>query len=169
MEQYMDIFEDKSVKDTEKAVRERKKEIKQEEERRLAYVALTRAKEHLFLTLAIKYANDEREPSEFLTDIRYDNWRAGGNITVEDLSYFRDTDTKVREMVKDSVLEREKALRKRLLIESLDPGDFNEILKNTLLYQALKLGNAPDFKEAFNSSWEKIDPAQDAQIILGKI
>jgi DNA helicase-2/ATP-dependent DNA helicase PcrA len=48
MEQYRDIFEDDTIKDTEKAVRERKKEIKKEEERRLAYVALTRAKEHLF-------------------------------------------------------------------------------------------------------------------------
>jgi DNA helicase-2/ATP-dependent DNA helicase PcrA len=82
-------------------------------------VALTRAKEHLFLTLAIKYVIDEREPSEFLQDIGYNNWRAGGNITVGYLSYFRDTDTKVREMIKDSALEREKALRKRLLIESI--------------------------------------------------
>jgi DNA helicase-2/ATP-dependent DNA helicase PcrA len=169
MEQYRDIFEDESIKDTEKAVRERKKEIKKEEERRLAYVALTRAKEHLFLTLAIKYADDEREPSEFLIDIGYDNWRAGGNIIVGDLSYFRDTDTKVREMVKDSALEREKALRKRLLIESLDSGNFAEIMKNTLLYQALKLGKAPDFKEVFNSNWEKINPALDAENILGKI
>jgi DNA helicase-2/ATP-dependent DNA helicase PcrA len=169
MEQYRDIFEDKSIKDTEKAVKERKKEIKKEEERRLAYVALTRAKEHLFLTLAIKYADDEREPSEFLQDIGYDNWRAGENITVGDLSYIRDTDTKVREMIKDSALEREKSLRKRLLIESLDSGDFTECMKNMLLYQALKAGEKPDFKEVFNSNWEKIDPAQDAENILGKI
>ncbi len=169
MEQYRDIFADGSIKDTEKAVRERKKEIKKEEERRLAYVALTRAKEHLFLTLAIKYADDEREPSEFLMDIGYDNWRAGGNIAVGDLSYFRDTNTKVREMVKDSALEREKAVRKKLLIESLDSGDFNEIMKNTLLYQALKLGKASDFKGLIDSNWEKIDPAKDAETILGKI
>jgi len=169
MEQYIDIFEDKSVKDIEKAIRERKKEIKKEEERRLAYVALTRAREHLFLTLAIKYAEDEREPSEFLMDIGYNNWRTGGNITVDDLSYFRDTDTRVREMVKDSALEREKAIIKRLLIESLDSGDLNEIMKNTLLYQALKEGKAPDFKELIDSNWPKIDPAYDANSILGKI
>ncbi|MDL5503499.1 MAG: hypothetical protein QSU88_09810, partial [Candidatus Methanoperedens sp.] len=82
--------------------------------------------------LAIKYADDEREPSEFLQDIGYDNWRAARDMTVGDLSYFRDTDTKVREMVKDSALEREKAMRKRVLIESLDSGDFNEVMKNTL-------------------------------------
>ncbi len=169
MEQYRDIFKDGSIKDTEKAVREHKKEIKKEEERRLAYVALTRAKEHLFLTLAIKYADDEREPSEFLQDIGYDNWRAGENITVGDLSYFRDTDTKVREMVKDNALEREKAFRKKLLIDSLDSSDFNESMKNMLLYQALKLGKALDFKEIFNSNWEKINPVLDAENILDKI
>ncbi len=169
MEQYRDISEDESIKDTEKAVLERKKEIKKEEERRLAYVALTRAREHLFLTLAIKYANDEREPSEFLMDIGYNNWRRGGNITVGDLSYLRDTETKVREMVKDSVLEREKALRKRLLIESLDSGDITEIMKNMLLYQALKDGKAPNFKELIDSNWSKIDPSENADKILGRI
>ena len=169
MEQYRDIFENDTIKDTEKAVRERKKEIKKEEERRLAYVAFTRAREHLFLTLAIKYADDEREPSEFLGDIGYDNWRAGGNIVVGDLSYSRDTDTKAREMVKDSALEREKAMLKRILIESMDSGDFNEIMKNTLLYHALKLGKAPDFKRLIDSDWSKIDPAQDAEKILDKI
>jgi len=169
MEQYKDIFKDASIKDAEKAVRERKKEIKKEEERRLAYVALTRAKDHLFLTLAIKYADEEREPSEFLLDIGYDNWRAGGNITVGDLSYFRDTDTKVREMVKDSALEREKAVRKRLLIESLDSCNFNESMKNLLMYQALKSGKTSDFKELIDSNWSKIDPLQDAENILDKI
>jgi len=169
MEQYRDIFEDGSIKDIEKTVRERKREIKKEEERRLAYVALTRAKEHLFLTLAIKYVEDEREPSEFLMDIGYNNWRAGGNITIADLSYFRDTDTKVKEMVKESALEREKAVRKRLLMESLDSGDHNEIMKNMLLYLALDQGKAPDFKELFNSNWSKIDPAEDAEKILARI
>ncbi|MDO8724607.1 MAG: ATP-dependent DNA helicase [Candidatus Methanoperedens sp.] len=169
MEQYRDIFEDKSVKDTEKAVRERKREIKKEEERRLAYVALTRAKDHLFLTLAIKYADDEREPSEFLLDIGYNNWRACGNIIVGDLSYIRDTDTKVREMVKDSALEREKVMRKRLLIESLDSSDFNESMKNMLLYQALKVGKTLDFKYSIISNWLKIDPTEDADKILGRI
>src|SRR5665811_609541 len=84
-------------------------------------------------------------------------------------NYSSDTDTKVQEMVKDSALDREKALRKRLLIESLDSGDFNEIMKNTLLYQALKVGEAPDFKGLFDSNWEKIDPSQDTENILSKI
>src|SRR3972149_1281464 len=54
-------------------------------------------------------------------------------------------------------------------VATFDSSDFNESMKNMLLYQALKVGEAPDFKEVFNSNWEKIDPAQDAENILGKI
>ncbi len=169
MEQYSDLFEDRSITDIDKAVRERKKEIKKEEERRLAYVAFTRAKDHLFLTLATKYGGDEKEPSEFLSDIGYENWRAGGNITAGDLTYARDTGIKVREMVKDSALEREKAMRKRLIIELLDAGDLNEIMRNTLLYQALRHGKTMVFKEFIDSNWPKIDPSEDADNILARI
>lgn len=169
MEQYRDIFEDKSITDIDKAVKERKKEIKKEEERRLAYVAFTRAKDYLFLTLATKYGDDEKEPSEFLLDIGYNNWRAGGSIAIGDLSYIRDTEIKVREMIKDSALEREKAMRKRLILELLDAGDLNEIMKNTLLYQALKQGKTLNFKELIDSNWSKIDPSEDADIILARI
>ncbi|GFO96302.1 ATP-dependent DNA helicase pcra, partial [groundwater metagenome] len=168
-EQYRDLFEDKSITNIEKAVNERKKEIKKEEERRLAYVAFTRAKDHLFLTLATKYGEDEKEPSEFLLDIGYDNWRAGGHITVGDFAYVRDTEIKVREMIKDSALEREKAMRKRLIIDLLEAGDINEIMKNTLLYQALKLRKTMDFKDFINSNWSKIDPSEDADKILARI
>lgn len=169
MEQYRDIFEDGTVKDIKKAVSNRKREIKKMEERRLAYVALTRAKKHLFLTLAVKYGEDEREPSEFLTDIGYDNWRDAVNITSGDISYFRDKDIKVREMAKDSPFEREKALRKRLLISSLDSGDFSEIMKNTLLYQSLKTGEVLDYRGLIDSRWQDIDPSQDAEKILCRI
>lgn len=165
MEQYGDIF--KAGGDTDKAVRERKYEIKKEEERRLAYVAFTRAKEHLFLTLARKYGDEEREPSEFLSDIGFDDLRAAGNAA--DMSYVKDTDIKVREMAKESELELEKAIRKRLIIEALDAGDFNEVMKNTLLYQALKLGKTPDFRELIDSGWSKIDPSEDAARILDRI
>ncbi|KPQ44003.1 MAG: ATP-dependent DNA helicase, partial [Candidatus Methanoperedens nitroreducens] len=169
MEQYKDLFENKSIPDIEKAVKERKKEIKKEEERRLAYVAFTRAKGHLFLTLATKYGEDEKEPSEFLLDLGYENWRARGNLTSGDLIYVRDTEIKVKEMIKDSELEREKTLRKRLIIESLDSGNFDEIMKNTLLYHALRLGKLQDFKDLISSDWSKIDPSEDAGKILGRI
>lgn len=169
MEQYKDLFENKSIPDIEKAVKERKKEIKKEEERRLAYVAFTRAKGHLFLTLAVRYGEDEKEPSEFLLDLGYENWRSRGNLTSGDLDYVRDTEIKVKEMIKDSELEREKTLRKRLIIESLDSGNFDEIMKNTLLYQTLRHGKLQDFKDLINSDWPKIDPSEDAGKILGRI
>lgn len=72
-------------------------------------------------------------------------------------------------MIKDSALEREKAMRKRLILELLDAGNLNEIMKNTLLYQALKQGKTMDFKEFINSNWSKIDPSEDADKILERI
>jgi DNA helicase-2/ATP-dependent DNA helicase PcrA len=167
IDQYRDLFENGPA--TDKEVRKRKKEIKKEEERRLAYVALTRAKEHLFLTFGKRYRDEETEPSEFLSDIGYDFMRRTGNPAADHITIVKDTEIKVREMVKDTELEREKALRKRLILESLDSGDLEEVLKNTLLYQALKLGKTPDFKMLIDAHWSKIDPAEDADRILAGI
>jgi len=76
MYQYRDLFSAQlSETELEKAIKERKKEIKLEEERRLCYVAFTRAKEDLILTLSLEYGGKEREPSEFLKEIGYDHWR----------------------------------------------------------------------------------------------
>lgn len=51
------------------------KELYKQEERRLFYVAMTRAKERLYLTRAIRYGNNKRDskPSVFLTEIDYLN------------------------------------------------------------------------------------------------
>ena len=76
MEQYSDLFSAHlSESELEKAIKERKKEIRFEEERRLCYVAFTRAKEDLILSLSLEYGGKEREPSEFLMEIGYDHWR----------------------------------------------------------------------------------------------
>jgi len=169
MYQYKDIFEDKTITNIEKAISERKKEIKREEERRLAYVAITRAKEHLFLTLAIKYTDEDREPSEFLKDIGYNNWRMGKNITVGDIDYIRDTDIKVREIIKGTALEQEKHKYKRILIESLESGNFNEIMKNMLMFHSLKNESVEDLKPIIDINWDKINPNRDAKRILKDI
>ena len=166
MYQYKDIFKDKTIKNLDKAISDRKREIKREEERRLAYVAITRAKEHLFLTLAVKYTDEEREPSEFLKDIGYSNWRMGKNITIGDIDYIRDTDIKVREIVKGTALEQEKNKYKRILIESLESGNFNEILKNVLMFQSLKDKSIKDVKTIIDDNWEKINPHRDVKRIF---
>ncbi len=76
MEQYRDLFSAQlSETELEEAIKKRKKEIRFEEERRLCYVAFTRAKEDLILSLSLEYGGKEREPSEFLTEIGYDHWR----------------------------------------------------------------------------------------------
>ena len=76
MEQYRDLFlAQLSETELEKAIKERKKEIRFEEERRLCYVAFTRAKEDLILSLSMEYGGKERKPFEFLMEIGYDHWR----------------------------------------------------------------------------------------------
>ncbi|WP_048148322.1 ATP-dependent helicase [Methanolacinia paynteri] len=54
---------------------EDEKELYRQEERRLLYVAMTRAKEKLYLTRAIRYGENKRDskPSEFLNEIDYLN------------------------------------------------------------------------------------------------
>ncbi len=51
------------------------KELHIEEERRLFYVAMTRAKNMLFVTYPARYANNknEKDPSQFLSEINYNN------------------------------------------------------------------------------------------------
>jgi DNA helicase-2/ATP-dependent DNA helicase PcrA len=59
------------------------------EERRLCYVAFTRAKEKLFLTYANDYSEKKHYPSQFLNEIEY--------RTNKDISFVKDLDEKVIE------------------------------------------------------------------------
>ncbi|MBC2699767.1 MAG: ATP-dependent helicase [ANME-2 cluster archaeon] len=152
------------------AIRELKREIKLEEERRLCYVAMTRAREHLYLTLGIRYGARERHPSEFLVDIRYDNWRAvdKDEVDVPDITYLRDSEVSSREVIRDSELECIKTHRKKLVIESLDLGSFEENLGHLLAYHALRDGNGEDYLDIINSKWDELDPAGHAKEILDR-
>ncbi len=152
------------------AIRELKREIKLEEERRLCYVAMTRAREHLYLTLGIQYGARERHPSEFLVDIGYDNWRAvdQDEVDVPDITYLRDSEVSSREVIRDSELERIKTHRKKLVIESLDSGSFEESMGHLLAYHALRDGNVEDYLDIINSNWGELDPAGHAKEILDR-
>jgi DNA helicase-2/ATP-dependent DNA helicase PcrA len=146
MEHYRDIFEQDhgSKSKLAAAIRERKREIKLEEERRLCYVAMTRAREHLWLTLATQYNGRERSPSIFLEELGYDNWRAtdASRLDIPSITYLHDEQIKSMENVRDSELEREKARRKRLITESLDAGSLEESLGHLLAYHALRGGGS---------------------------
>jgi DNA helicase-2/ATP-dependent DNA helicase PcrA len=141
------------------AIRERKREIKLEEERRLCYVAMTRAEEELYLTRAAQYDGRDREPSEFLNDLG-----EGSDIT-----YLTDSEIKSREMVQDSELERLKAQRKQLILDSLDSGSFEENLGHLLTYHALKDGNRSNYLDIIGQNWDSLDPVPHVKEVLDRI
>jgi DNA helicase-2/ATP-dependent DNA helicase PcrA len=170
-------------KDLDKAIKERRKEIKLEEERRLCYVAFTRAKEDLILTLSLEYAGKEREPSEFLMEIGYNDWRKlqiAGNMESSpnlefktsfdelNLSYLRDLEIKTGGIVKDNELEREKNSCIQLLIEALDK-DLEDAVHYLMLYRALRDGRCKNYLEEIQQNWSLIDPAEKAEKIFAKM
>lgn len=181
MDRYKDLFSaGLSEKDLEKAIKERKKEIKLEEERRLCYVAFTRAKEDLILTLSLEYGGKEREPSEFLTEIGYENWRnleicgkenKSSSVQIEtsfdalNLSYRRDFEIKVADLTTDNELEREKNRCIQLLINALDK-DLEEAVHYLMVYRALRDGKCENYLEEMQQKWSRIDPAEKAEKIL---
>ncbi|MBN2489133.1 MAG: ATP-dependent helicase [Methanosarcinaceae archaeon] len=173
MEQYRDIFEqDLSASKLEAAIRDRKKEIKLEEERRLGYVAFTRAKTNLILTLASTYGGNPRDPSEFLFDIGLGNLPepdAGDEFGLGDLTYRIDREVKARELVRDNELEREKNHWRRLVIESLDSGDLAETVHNVLVYRSLRDGTVGDYLDSIRSDWSAISPEKEAGEILSNL
>lgn len=170
-------------KDLEKAIKERKKEIKLDEERRLCYVAFTRAKEDLILTLSLEYGGKERIPSEFLMEIGYENWR-NLDIVVEEnnsdnmqtetsfdalnLSYRRDLEIKIAGLVKDNELEREKNRCIQLLINALDK-DLEESVHYLMVYRALRDGKCKNYLEEVQQKWSLIDPVEKAERIFEKL
>lgn len=184
MEQYKDLLSlGLSENDLEKAIKERKKEIKLEEERRLCYVAFTRAKEDLILTLSQEYGGKEREPSEFLVEIGYDNWRdleivvednTNGSLQIEtsfdvlNLSYRRDFEIKIAGFVKDNELEREKNKCIQLLIEALDK-DLEEAIHYLTVYRALKEGSCRNYLEEIQQNWDLISPIERVERIFEKV
>ena len=172
MEHYQDVLAQDYATEKKRtdAIRERKREIKLEEERRLCYVAMTRAKEFLFLTLAEEHDGRARKPSEFLVDMGYDNWRALDTplIDVPDITYLHDTDVRSEEIIRHSELERIKVQRKKLILETLDSGSFEECLGHLLTYHALRGGNETDYLETINSQWDELDPAPHVQEILDR-
>ncbi|HLC31293.1 MAG TPA: ATP-dependent DNA helicase [Candidatus Nanoarchaeia archaeon] len=62
-------FKDKLLSD--ESLAELQRDYSLREERRLCYVAFTRAKERLYLTYASKYSSRSYEPSRFLQEIQY--------------------------------------------------------------------------------------------------
>ncbi|MCD1293873.1 ATP-dependent helicase [Methanocella sp. CWC-04] len=158
-DRYKAIFEAGygSEKEMEEALKARKKELRIKEERRLAYVAYTRAKKVLNLCYARSYGDKERDPSEFIDEACYEN-----DELHKDVEFVEDITAIVVGMDRDSDLDRKKAEIKNLLLANMD-SDPELALYNLLLYQSLSGNghsiNIPEAKTA----------AEEAGIILSNI
>ena len=140
-ENYKPLFQQEftSKKKREESIKDHKKIMKRKEERRLCYVAMTRAKKELYLTLAQIYGQGkEREASEFLFDIGYNNWRQVKNYQDENLSYELDEKLEAKDLVPDKEIDRIRNKFKMLLLQSLDNSDIEESMKHLLYYHGLK-------------------------------
>jgi DNA helicase-2/ATP-dependent DNA helicase PcrA len=103
------------------------KELHIQEERRLFYVAITRAKEKLIITYAKRYGENKTDskPSRFLTEIDYQN---NQNIT------FQQADP--QDISQESTTKEDQTQTRimRQVISNLTIGKFTEAIENILLY-----------------------------------
>jgi DNA helicase-2/ATP-dependent DNA helicase PcrA len=104
------------------------------EERRLFYVAITRAKKKLYLTFAEGYGK-ETGPSRFLSEIGYAEIK---NTKNKDINYELDLAEKCTIFTKDSKYEDYKSLVKKQILDSLDHEDFNSLVNRLSLYFTLR-------------------------------
>jgi Superfamily I DNA and RNA helicases len=118
------------------------------EERRLCYVAFTRAKKRLVLTFARSY-NDEPDsamPSLFLNEIDFKENK--------DVSLIKDDEEKCTVFAPSSKFEEYKSLLKKQLVESLDSEDFPSLLSRLVAYHSTREGKIEDY--AKETDWKKI-------------
>ncbi|WP_424357322.1 ATP-dependent helicase [Methanocella sp. MCL-LM] len=129
-DRYADVFSLPEA-EIEEALKARKRDFKLKEERRLAYVAFTRAKDQLYLCFPAAYGESERLPSPFISEACYENQQVHA-----DIDFVEDTDEKAAVAMKDSDLDRKKNEIKRQILSLIDT-EPDLSLYNLLLYQQL--------------------------------
>jgi len=140
-ERYAKFFAELEKKEAEKKTKELKKIEKNKEERRLAYVAFTRARSQLNLCLAKTYGESQRDQSVFLTETGFTPTECD-----KDLELIEDSEVKAQEIVSDTDLDRKKIEIKKILLATID-ADPVEAFHNFLLYERLS-GHELPVKEA---------------------
>ncbi|MGE0792666.1 MAG: ATP-dependent helicase [Candidatus Woesearchaeota archaeon] len=110
------------------------------EERRLCYVAMTRASKELFMTYARSYNNEEDSalPSIFLEEIEFSK--------NENVNFVMDDEEKSFILSPTSSFEIYKKDLKKQLIEHLDTEDFKTLLERLMYYVACREKEVVDFK-----------------------
>ncbi len=124
--QFKDMFADGRNPD-ENEIKERESELMLKDERKLCYVAMTRAQKKLFFTYAINYTEKtQRKASEFLDEVR-------------DFTAF-EKDEKITEKVlsKDSNFDRTVFSLKEDILKNMDNLTFEELNKKIMFYKSLK-------------------------------
>ena len=103
------------------------KELHIQEERRLFYVAITRAKEKLIITYAKRYGENKTDskPSRFLTEIDY---QQNQNIT------FQQADPKELSEESTTQIDQTQTHLMKQVISNLATRKFGEAIENVLLY-----------------------------------
>lgn len=123
------------------------------EERRLCYVAFTRAKEKLILTFANSYNSEEDSavPSTFLQEISFNK--------SEDVKVIQDTDEKSMLFSPSSRLEQFKSMLKNQFISALDSEDFQNLFSRLVSYHSLREGKIEDYKKkiSFNLNYKQME------------
>src|SRR5665647_1852600 len=103
------------------------KELHIQEERRLFYVAITRAKEKLIITYAKRYGENKTDskPSRFLTEIDY---QQNENINFQQANpqELSPESTTIEDQTQTRLMQQ--------VISNLATGKFNEAIENVLLY-----------------------------------
>ena len=114
------------------------KELHLQEERRLFYVALSRAKEKLVITYAKRFGENKTDskPSRFLREI---NYQQNANITFQQTNsqtttVEADKDGKVQIELTTTPENRVKTELMHRVVSNLVTGQFNEAIEHVLLY-----------------------------------
>ncbi|MDO8627042.1 MAG: PD-(D/E)XK nuclease family protein, partial [Candidatus Diapherotrites archaeon] len=120
-----------------------KKGIKLQEERRLAYVAFTRAKKTLTITHPKAYNDEDREVSEFYKDLNLqEKYIIEKTITESQLAQSISPETQEEQTLRQ---------QKKSLLEGLEQNDLNSVLEHAQLYIGLKKGKIPLLIESSNA------------------
>jgi len=131
------------------AIKEYEKKILLLEERRLCYVALTRAKKELIITYARSYnaEEDSTNVSDFLKEINYKE--------NPDIEYIVDNDELCTIFAPNSRFEQYKGILKKQLIESLDSDEIEVLLSRLLTYHAVREGEIQKYEIDLNKLVDK--------------
>ena len=132
--------EELSEKEIEKKIKEYDKEIQLSEERRLAYVAFTRASEELVLTRARSYneEKDSADPSIFLREINYKE--------NENIEHIIDEEENSAFFSPNSAFEKHKLDLKKQIIESLDNENLPSVVERVMYYLTCRDEKVSDFQ-----------------------